>query len=241
MGSTDKARCSRNCCHWAGYVPNQFNRICTKHLKLDVTRSFLKDWLTAKPTIPRLGHYGNESRIDPETTFHRHQEHQGKVPRDIFLRKRAYVWRRPHVRPEQRYVDFCAEWSPFQNAALQDKSFGDKARFGRGGVEYVAFIGLRSGEPHRIQRVEERNEGTTGYEGEHVYMPLQDMAVTRKDVNDFWDRQVWNSSLPQDTSPSNCVYCFLKGALNLQQVQCPDGKSQARRGRGLRSPHRYAV
>ena len=27
---------------WTGYVPNQFNRICTKHLKLDVTRNFLK-------------------------------------------------------------------------------------------------------------------------------------------------------------------------------------------------------
>lgn len=211
---------------WTGYVPNQFNRICTKHLKLDVTRSFLKDWLTAKPTIPRLGHYGNESRIDPETTFHRHQENQGKVPRDIFMRKRAYVWRRPHVRPEQRYVDFFAEWSSFQNAALQGKSFGDKARFGKGGVEYVAFIGLRSDEPHRIQRVEERNEGTAGYEGEHVYMPLHDMAVTRKDVNDFWDRQVWSSSLPQDTSLSNCVYCFLKGALNLQQVHAQMEKAK---------------
>ncbi|MDD9980228.1 MAG: hypothetical protein OXU81_02545 [Gammaproteobacteria bacterium] len=32
---------------WAGYVPNQFNCICTRHLKLDVTRNFLKDWLAS--------------------------------------------------------------------------------------------------------------------------------------------------------------------------------------------------
>ena len=94
---------------WTGYVPNQFNRICTRHLKLDVTRNFLKDWLASKPTIPRLGHYGNASRLDPEATFRRHRENQGGVPKHIFLRKRAYVWNRPHFRPEQRYAHFFPE------------------------------------------------------------------------------------------------------------------------------------
>ena len=56
---------------WAGYVPNQFNRICTKHLKLEVTRNFLKDWLASNATIPRLGHYGNGSRIDPDAAYRR--------------------------------------------------------------------------------------------------------------------------------------------------------------------------
>ena len=49
---------------WAGYVPNQFNRICTKHLKLEATRDFLGDWLAEKPGIPRLGHHGGSSRIE---------------------------------------------------------------------------------------------------------------------------------------------------------------------------------
>ena len=203
---------------WTGYVPNQFNRICTRHLKLDVTRNFLKDWLASKPTIPRLGHYGNASRLDPDATFRRHQGNQGGVPKHIFLRKRAYVWSRPHFRPEQRYAHFFPEWKPFENSALKGKTFGDKAWFGKRGVEYVAFIGLRGDEPHRIQRVEERNEGTGGYEGEHVYMPLNDMAVTRKDVNAFWERQDWDLALPKDTSVSNCVYCFLKGAANLDAI-----------------------
>lgn len=203
---------------WTGYVPNQFNRTCTKHLKLDVTRSFLKDWLASKPTIPRLGHYGNASRIDTEVNFRRHRQNQGGVPKDIYLRKRAYCWSRPYFRPEQRYEHFFPEWKPFENSALKGKTFGEKAWFGKKGVEYVSFIGLRSDEPHRIQRVEERDESTAGYEGEHVYMPLGDMAVTRRDVNEFWERQNWDLALPKDTSLSNCVYCFLKGAANLDAI-----------------------
>ena len=203
---------------WSGYVPNQFNRICTKHLKLQITRDFLKDWLAAKPTTPRLGHYGNGSRIDPDDSYRRHLKNQGAVPRDIFLQKRAYAWQRPHVRPEQAYSHFCPDWKPFDNPVLRGKTFGNKAWFGKGGVEYVAFIGLRGDEPHRIQRVENRSANETEYEGEHVYMPLVDMAVSRDDVNTFWNLQDWNLSLPKDLSLSNCVYCFLKGAANLQSV-----------------------
>ena len=203
---------------WTGYVPNQFNRICTRHLKLDVTRNFLRDWLASKATIPRLGHYGNGSRIDVEASFRRHKQNQGGVPKDIFLGKRAYCWNRPHCRPKQRYEHFFPEWKPFENAALKGKTFGDKAWFGKKGVEYVAFIGLRGDEPHRIQRVEDRNDSGAGHEGEHVYMPLSDMVVTRKDVNEFWERQDWDLTLPKDTSLSNCVYCFLKGAANLKAI-----------------------
>ena len=119
----------------------------------------------------------------------------------------------------QRYVDFCQEWRPFENEVLKGKTFGDKAWFGKGGVEYVAFIGLRGDEPHRIQRVEGRNAGTAGYEGEHVYMPLDDLGITRGDVNAFWDRQDWDLGLPKEADLSNCVFCFLKGLANLQDVR----------------------
>lgn len=203
---------------WTGYVPNQFNRICTRHLKLDVTRAFLKDWLAAKPSIPRLGHYGRKPRMDDDSAYQRHVDSQGGVPRDIFLRKREYVRQRPHFRPEQHYADFSQGWQSFENPNLEGKTLGDKAVFGKRGVEYVAFIGLREDEPHRVQRVRDRNDTTKGYEGEHVYMPLADMAVTRDDVNDFWNRQTWDLSLPKDASLSNCVYCFLKGAVNLTDI-----------------------
>ena len=203
---------------WTGFVPNQFNRTCTRHLKLDVTRNFLRDWLASRPSIPRLGHYGEKSRINLDIAHERHKSNRGGVPREIFQRKRDYVWKRPHFRPEQRYDEYFPGWKPFRNTALEGKTFGDKAKFGRDGVEYVAMIGLRSDEPHRIQRVLDRNEGSEGYEGEHVYMPLGGMAVTREDVNAFWDNQAWDLSLPNDASMSNCVYCFLKGAANLDAV-----------------------
>ena len=203
---------------WSGYVPNQFNRICTKHLKLEVTRDFLKDWLTSNPSTSRLGHHGNGSRMDIDAAYQRHIQNQGSVPKDIFLHKRNYVWQRPHFRPAQKYSDFCLDWKPFDNPALRGKTIGDKAWFGRGGMEYVAFIGLRGDEPHRVHRVESRDTSESGFQGEHVYMPLTDMAVSKSDVNSFWNRQEWDLSLPDDVSLSNCVYCFLKGVANLQTI-----------------------
>ena len=205
---------------WTGYVPNQFRRICTQHMKLETTRMFLKDWLACKETIPRLGHYGNGSRIDTDVMFRRHQRYHGKVPEDIFLRKRSYALSRPHTRPEQLYNDYSPAWQKFHNKALKGRVYGDKAWFGDGGVEYLAFVGLRADEQLRVKRVEARNTGpgASGYEGEHVYMLLSDMAIARDDVNAFWDRQVWDLSLPKEGSLSNCVFCFLKGVSNLQSV-----------------------
>ena len=190
---------------WSGYVPNQFRRICTQYLKLEVTRMFLKDWLACKEIIPRLGHYGDSSRVNMNVMYRRHLRNRGAVPKEIFVQKRGYVLQRPHTRPEQRYGDFSSAWQPFQND---------------GGVEYVAFVGLRADEQRRVKRIEARNTkpGPPGYEGEHVYMPLADMAVARNDVNAFWDRQAWDLSLPKEGNLSNCVYCFLKGAANLRSV-----------------------
>ena len=138
---------------WSGYVPNQFARICTQNMKLEVTRLFLKDWLASKETIPRLGHYGKGSRVDLDTLYQRHLRNRGAVPEDILLRKRAYALARPHVRSEQRYADFSRAWQAFDNLALKGKAYGEKAWFGEGGVEYVAFVGLRRlRRPGRLRR-----------------------------------------------------------------------------------------
>ncbi len=203
---------------WSGYVPNQFQRICTRHLKLEVTRAFLRDWFSGKPGIPRMGHFGRRPRMNPDAAYRRHLKNQGGVPREIFLEKRRFAWERPHFRPEQRFEDYWPDWTPFENEHLKGKTFGGKARFGKGGAQYVAFIGLRHDEPHRVQRVSSRNDSASGYEGEHIYMPLADMAVAREDVNRFWEGQTWDLKLPHDSGLSNCVYCFLKGAVNLRTV-----------------------
>ena len=206
---------------WAGFVPNQFRRICTTNMKLGATRLFLRDWLACKASIPRLGHFGSTSRIDGKAMYARHRRNGGKVPEEIYIAKKRYGWSRPYIRPEQRYEDFSDVWAGFENGSLAGKAHGDMAVFGKGGVEYVAFVGLRADEPARVGRVKERNNGpeASGYEGEHVYMPLVDIHVAAADVNAFWARQEWDLSLPPDSGLSNCVYCFLKGGATLRKVQ----------------------
>ena len=206
---------------WSGYVPNQFTRTCTSVMKLEVTRMFLRDWLANKKSIPRLGHYGNQSRIDIQSMHRRHLRNRGSVPIEIFAKKKNFVLSRPHFRPEQCYSDFSSAWKPFSNAELNKKVFGAEASFGKDGIEYIALVGLRGDEPSRVHRVAARNSGpgASGYIGEHVYMPLSEMKITRNDVNAFWDQQIWDLSLPKEGSLSNCVYCFLKGASNLKRVR----------------------
>ena len=206
---------------WSGYVPNQFQRICTKKLKLEVTRSFLRDWFACKENIEHLGHYGNGSRMDDNEMYARHQRKQGQVPQKVFLKKKAYVRSCKVFRPEQFYVSFSRAARAIENTHLAGKQFGNEAFFGDDGVEYVTFVGLRYDEMHRVVRVRQRNSGgpeSDGHEGEHVYMPLASIGVTKKDVNAFWSQQTWGLELPSDISLSNCVYCFLKGASGLRTV-----------------------
>ena len=40
----------------------------------------------------------------------------------------------------------------------------------------------------------------------------------RKLPSDFWEQQSWGLKLPRNGALSNCVYCFLKGVSNLEQV-----------------------
>ena len=206
----------------AAYVPNQFRRICTSTLKLEATRLFLMDWFACKDTIPQLGHGRSQSRVDLDALYRRHRSNRGAVPRDIFLRKKEYVLSRPPRRPEQRFSDFSAAAKRFTNPVLADKVFGDSACFGPGGIEYVAFIGLRGDEQLRVAKVEARRanaHANPGYEGEHVYMPFSEMNVSKEDVNRFWGQQTWGLQLPDDGALSNCVYCFLKGVGILAQVR----------------------
>ena len=191
-------------------------------LKLEATRLFLKDWFACKDSIPQLGHGRRHSRVDLDAMYRRHRNNRGAVPRDIFLRKKQYVLSQPPCRPSQRFSDFSSAARPFNNPTLTDKVFGDSAWFGPGGIEYVAFIGLRGDEQLRVARVEARRanaHANPGYEGEHVYMPFSEMNVSKQDVNRFWRQQSWGLQLPDDGALSNCVYCFLKGVGILEQVR----------------------
>ena len=207
---------------WSGYVPNQFSRTCTNVLKLQTTRMFLRDWLACKDLISRLGHWESTSQVDQDALYDRHIRSNGSVPKDIYLAKKAFVLARPVYRPEQRYEDFTDASVEFENASLVGRAYGGNASFGPRGVEYVAFIGLRGDEEARVQRVWSRALGageSRNYEGEHVYMPLSDMCVSKEDVNAFWQKnQNLELKLPNSGHLSNCVFCFLKGTSNLIQA-----------------------
>ncbi len=211
-----------------GYVPNQFNRVCTASLKLETTRAFLKDWFANKPGIARLGHYGDKSRLNDDTLYQRHRRNQGDMPRDVFLEKKSFVRSRPVFRPEQLFGDFSKAAVPFENKILEGRQLGGNAYFGQDGVEYISFIGIRYDEMHRVVKIRERNSGetgTSGYEGEYIHMPLSVMGITQKNVNDFWREQPWDLRLDAEDGLSNCTYCFLKGARGLQKVRSKLQKS----------------
>lgn len=203
------------------YLPNKFSRVCTKSLKLETTRMFLRDWFASKKGIPFQGHGQAESLVDLGLLHKRHVQNGGSVPKDILLAKKRFVLGQPTSRPKQNYKDFSWPASTFENEALKGKVFGRKAWFGDGGIEYVAFIGLRGDEQLRVARVETRSSNphaNLGYEGEHVYMPLATIHIDREDVNAFWEQQSWGLNFPGGSVLSNCVYCFLKGVTNLGQV-----------------------
>ncbi len=203
------------------YLPNQFRRVCTQSLKLEVTRQFLRDWFANKKGISHQGHGLDESQVDVRQLHKLHIRNGGGVPEDVLLAKKSFMLNRPTSRPRQIYKDFSATSASFENPVLRGKVFGRKAWFGDGGIEYVAFIGLRGDEQLRVARVESRSSNphaNVGYEGEHVYMPLATMQVKKGDVNAFWQRQSWDLNLPEDSALSNCVYCFLKGVHNLSQA-----------------------
>ena len=247
----DRPRSERNPdgFHWRGevfeellshkaYVPSQFRRVCTTALKLEVTREFLRDWFASKDAIARLGHGRDESYVDVDAMHSRHVRSGGGVPREVLLAKRAYVLSRPTYRPKQQYKHFSAPADRFCNRHLQGRVFGRKAWFGEDGIEYVAFIGLRADEQHRVARVKARASdihANSGYEGEHVYMPLAVMRVAKEDVNAFWGRQGWGLKLGPQTALSNCVYCFLKGTGNLEAVHAAMEDRKKRRVRGFGS------
>ena len=207
---------------WKGYVPNQFSRVCTVSLKLEATRAFLRDWISNKPGTEQLGHSGDESRLDDEDLYKRHRKSQGDVPKDIFLEKKEFVRGRALARPAQQFSDFSSATVPFENKILEERRLSGRAYFGRDGVEYISFIGIRYDEMHRVVKIRRRNSGETeagGYEGEYVYMPLSSMGITKENVNDFWHKQPWNLNLDAEDGLSNCTYCFLKGAGRLHKVR----------------------
>ena len=201
---------------YKGAVPSLRQRTCTQSLKIWTTTEFLRDWLTLSNTIPQLG--CPATHMTPESEYAHHLKKGGRVPKEIFVAKKQYLWNQPTLRPEQHYQNYDRNYHPFQNPHVPYRQYGGKPMFGKGGLEYVSCIGLRADEPQRTKKIEVRNNIPCGYEGEHAYLPLDQLDITTEDVSQYWQAQDFDLELPTNSSQSNCVYCFLKGVSTLQNI-----------------------
>lgn len=203
---------------YTGYTPNQFSRICTQILKVDVTLAFLKDWFLCRDKISSLGHNHAGSRLTDEDFYASHRKNSGAVPRDIFLAKKKYLRSCARNRPEQHYADYSSAFTPIDNDYLLFRR-GAKIGWLENEIQYVSFVGIRHDEPKRVARVKGLKSCNAGkYDAEYISMPLDEMKATKEDVNNFWKNQDW-LGLPHDVDLSNCVYCFLKGTRKLHDVR----------------------
>jgi len=173
------------------------------------------DWFAIKKNTGRLGHWYQNSKVRAN---------------DDPTRKKLsrYVSRQPYVRASQKFQQYTsARLVRVRNANLQGKSFGGTAVMqGSDPVEFVSIIGLRKDEAMRVARVKERNRvhsfdsqhDKRFANGEHVYTPLYDADISRKDVVEFWSKQSWDLEIPHEINLSNCVFCFMKGRKLLTKI-----------------------
>jgi len=66
--------------------------------------------------------------------------------------------------------------------------------------DYEMAVGMRADEPRRVAKMRGK---------EDYILPLADNGITQQDVQEFWQRQSFNLSIP--STLSNCTLCFLKG------------------------------
>ena len=208
-------------------TPSMQKRFCTRTLKVAPSNAFLVDWFGVKDGPKRLGHFGSESRLTDDAILDRHEKNRGRTPRDIFLAKKRYVRERSLVRPAQRFADFSAVprlWRP----PVPKKLFGPRA------VPFISNLGLRADEAHRVEKTEHRISRKRGSRsqawgdqppGEAICAPLVEARVNRDAVSAFWKMQPFDLELPADGRYGNCVFCMMKGRIQLTELarECPAG------------------
>ncbi|MBF2754603.1 MAG: hypothetical protein ISN29_05015 [Gammaproteobacteria bacterium AqS3] len=183
------------------HIPNRFSRTCTTHMKVGVSVNFMHDWLSDRDTIPRMGHFANQSRVTPEDWYRKHRKYGGKLTKDEVMAHREFVSQRPWVRPAQRFNEYS--------------SVGKRHQSPYTGDDYLSIIGIRADEQARYVRMKASKAKATGIS----VFPLVDAGLTRSDVMDFWKANPEKDlELDHDLNLSNCVYCFMKGPRALARI-----------------------
>ncbi len=212
----------------AGFLPNMQARICTQKLKIRITNEFLADWLAQKDGIERLGHTGDTSRMSDDDVVRCHQACGGTTPNAILLAKKSFLRKQPFVRESVRWQDFTKSRLCMSNESFKSSIRGGKCQlFGEHAVDYVSCLGIRKDEEIRADKIRSRVDHAKGQKtrsstgqppGEHIFVPLVDHNIVKRDVIDFWKKQPFDLELPDNGLFSNCVYCPLKGKKKLTAI-----------------------
>lgn len=80
--------------------------------------------------------------------------------------------------------------------------------------EIPTYLGLRFDEKSRVAKKKASN--AAGLESEYYYMPLNDMRITKRERDVFWECQPFQLDIPDRLG--NCVGCFMKGEMNLIRI-----------------------
>ena len=211
---------------WNSQLPTRFARTCTEHLKLNTSVRFLEDWfgrcggnyvttttkLKRKNSTPRLGHYYAKSQMPHPASYVGRTE------------KVRYHLEQSSYRETQDYQDYTdSKLLDFENELIKDCVYDYKAILrGDNPLRYISLVGLRADEPIRVARTLARNNlpASKGRlsDGEFIYAPLSDSAITKQDVRSFWEHQDFDLAIPYNVNLSNCVFCFMKGANAIQEL-----------------------
>ena len=164
-------------------LPNRFQRLCTDHLKVQVTRQALAEWFSGAPVTQRLGHWHEQSQLDDRELLSAFRG-RSLTPEEL-LRYTEFVRSRPFVRPSQKYSDYTAV-PRVRVPELAERAINDKVpMIGELGVPYIGILGLRSDEPRRVRSMLSRCQG----DGALPYAPMYDAGIDGDDVSNFWQGQ----------------------------------------------------
>ena len=199
-------------------LPNRFQRLCTDHLKVQVTRQALAEWFSGEPTTQRLGHWHEKSQLDERELLSAFRG-RSLSPEEL-LHYTAYVRSRPFVRSSQKYSDFINVPRAKVPHLAEQAINGVVPMIGGLAVPYIGILGLRADEPKRVRSMLDRCQG----DGALPYAPLFDSGIVGEDVSTFWQEQDWDLGI--DSRYSNCVFCFMKGKRNLSAI-AQDPQSRA--------------
>ena len=199
-------------------LPNRFQRLCTDHLKVQVTRQALAEWFSGEPVTQRLGHWHEKSQLDDRELLSAFRG-RSLSPEEL-LHYTAYVRSRPFVRHSQKYADYIKAPRARVPHLAEQAINGVVPMIGELAVPYIGILGLRADEPKRVRSMLNRCQG----DGALPYAPLYDGGITGDEVSSFWQAQDWDLGI--DSRYSNCVFCFMKGKRNLNAI-ADDPQSRA--------------